>query len=1586
MPTGNRSGGARNPGGDSKSSLTDDSFESAWACVEANAAADAALADGWSLRCNCVSDGKRCEHEIPITDELAQAVGEHLYGLQPDAPDVLLRCRQLAASAAAAEPPISDSEWACPVLSDEAAAVQLRLLHQRMGHASIKILKQLHSNGELMGCDLSPDQFACIQFFCKTCAATRGTKKPHARRRRGPPSPKRILERVYIDVAGPRKVPSLHHTGPRGNLTGGGNYYTVFYLDAATERGFTSFITHKSDLEQDVARMRAHLEMEAKDSVEYDGSNPIKVQTFASDRDSNLTSNKAIAQMLKARIHQRYTAADGKNQTPFLDGMIRRVQDATSSLIKHAGLPPEYWEFAEKVAMSLVNSYPSKRHRQHHSPMHRWTGRVQDLTTFKTFGADALVHLEPHERGELGDKLEPKFAGGDGTYRYLGSEDSLGSSGMGQVIINTKTSTLSSRRNVKIIENDAHMQNLEVPIPNYPDVEPEDVPIDTDLAQSFVDHAPDAWRSMDEPIPTEGKKQRNPPPDPIPAGRDAGAPRRVLTGRATPTDDQQSLSVRQDNPKQRDSLSHTRYEKYKPARTVREFLNLGGTRADLRHDLKKGFIILLAQKPGGANAGWCSPPAALSTKHAATAAEWASYAVEEYAQNAVEYLEKRSESDQNVPEGISEEDKLLPIWEMHSGEGCTEYVDRALGATHTLAREFAQWHHHSKLSGGGAEEMQKVTDMAEAIFHGMRKQHHANLVEELKHMRRCDIPTPKRFSDAIKGDFKVYWLEAIEKEIQNLTEHSVFTWVQRPPGKHLIDSNWAWKVKANDKGQVSKFKARLVARGFRQIYGVDYVDTMSPVGKLTTFRILIAEAAHRGMDFSFVDIRSAYLEAELKIKQYMTPPKGVTPPSPGMVMRLDRGLYGLRQSGKRWHEKFRKNLLSWGFKAGQYGDQCLFTKRVGNSIIRVLLFVDDMAIFHDSDAAGVQLKDDLIAAVKKAGYQYSTSDDDNVYLGMAVSKINSTCLRLSQERYIKEVMLKFGIDESNKVLAPSMPGKVTVMDCPSCKPEDNPRGRRFRQMTGALRWIEQCTRPDISATLSELSKVQINPGDEHVERLEHLMCYVSTTRTLSLVYGGPSRGTIEGPLSGYVDSDWAGDPDTYYSRGGHIHCMWGTPISWQSQKMKAVAASSTESEYMAGSRAVRESVWLRYLLSDMGYGDLTAECYGKFADKDYVKVKLSKLVELCRKAMTYMQDNKGAVAISKNPVLHKRSKHIHIAYHIVRRMVLAGHCSFCFIPTKENVADLMTKGLAKATHQYLVNKIMYGREGNKLTSAQGKVIDFVPRPAVRDTLYSVEPLGLEPGRHDSIRQEQISLPIPFSEGPLAPGGMDPADRSPSAYAMHRQVLQAPATPVPTATSVASFASQLYDIVQKFQQAMLTHDAPAIATFARQLYDILDSGASYTYVGGDKPLLLERAGVGYVSVANGHQEAIAGKGSYGSITSARRVSSFPRNLISVSDIIEQFGFVVFDREGAFVISLSPSGHERLTTRIADRTDDRLFAFDSDALSEHAENMKTRGMDPAKQGQAGSWVSTMGAREGLAAPPRSCGAIHSHTCGATWPWPN
>ena len=170
--------------------------------------------------------------------------------------------------------------------------------------------------------------------------------------------------------------------------------------------------------------------------------------------------------------------------------------------------------------------------------------------------------------------------------------------------------------------------------------------------------------------------------------------------------------------------------------------------------------------------------------------------------------------------------------------------------------------------------MKTIADPAREVRMGAAQEHHARPVEALKQLRALRVATPRKHKHAMRGDFREYWQEAVRSEIENRTRHTVFVWVGKPPGKHRIDSNPAWEAKTNDQGRIGEFEARLVARGFRQAHGIDYADTMAPVGKLTSVRMPLAEGARRGTGVSSVDIRSAYPKADLKIKQVVTPPDG----------------------------------------------------------------------------------------------------------------------------------------------------------------------------------------------------------------------------------------------------------------------------------------------------------------------------------------------------------------------------------------------------------------------------------------------------------------------------------------------------------------------------------------------------------------------------------------------------------------------------------------------------------------------------------------------------------------------------------------
>ena len=167
-------------------------------------------------------------------------------------------------------------------VSDEEAVEYLKLMHQRLGHTSLRYLRQMHRSGAIWGPEISDSQFNDVQFYCPVCDRTRQTRKPDARKSKRPKKGLKILEAVGVDVI-PLKVVSLKTRGPRGRLGGGGNRYAIPFVDMATKRIFMAFTDKKDKLERKVMEAKDAMEMCAESSHEHDGVNPIKVKRFVSD-------------------------------------------------------------------------------------------------------------------------------------------------------------------------------------------------------------------------------------------------------------------------------------------------------------------------------------------------------------------------------------------------------------------------------------------------------------------------------------------------------------------------------------------------------------------------------------------------------------------------------------------------------------------------------------------------------------------------------------------------------------------------------------------------------------------------------------------------------------------------------------------------------------------------------------------------------------------------------------------------------------------------------------------------------------------------------------------------------------------------------------------------------------------------------------------------------------------------------------------------------------------------------------------------------------------------------------------------------
>jgi hypothetical protein len=161
------------------------------------------------------------------------------------------------------------------------------------------------------------------------------------------------------------------------------------------------------------------------------------------------------------------------------------------------------------------------------------------------------------------------------------------------------------------------------------------------------------------------------------------------------------------------------------------------------------------------------------------------------------------------------------------------------------------------------------------------------------------------------------WQDAMKEELDELHKNHTWDLVDLPRGKSVVWCKWVYKIKTCSDGTVDRYKARLVARGFTQEYGVDYDETFAPVARLSSVRALLAVAASRHWSLSQMDVKNAFLNGNLSEEVYMQPPPGLSSP-PNKVCRLRRALYGLKQAPRAWFAKFCATISGLGYSISSY--------------------------------------------------------------------------------------------------------------------------------------------------------------------------------------------------------------------------------------------------------------------------------------------------------------------------------------------------------------------------------------------------------------------------------------------------------------------------------------------------------------------------------------------------------------------------------------------------------------------------------------------------------------------------------------------
>jgi hypothetical protein len=293
------------------------------------------------------------------------------------------------------------------------------------------------------------------------------------------------------------------------------------------------------------------------------------------------------------------------------------------------------------------------------------------------------------------------------------------------------------------------------------------------------------------------------------------------------------------------------------------------------------------------------------------------------------------------------------------------------------------------------------------------------------------------------------WEQAILNEYDSLVKNKTWILTTLSAGRKAISCKWVFKHKTNENGEVVRFKARLVARGFTQVYGVDYMDTFAPVAKLAAIRILFAIAAKEDLEIQHMDVVTAFLIPDLEEEIYMEQPDGFDK-GDALVCKLQKGLYGLKQSARIWNARLHQQLKSLGFQQSSC-DPCIYINHTSGVIIAV--WVDDLIILGKDLNSIDKVKREL-----QAEFEMKDLGELQYFLGIQVLRDRSKRrLHINQSGYINSTLDRFGMLDSKPVSTPIATGTVMHKSTPNDSLVDI---KPYQSLVGSQMYGMLCTRPD----------------------------------------------------------------------------------------------------------------------------------------------------------------------------------------------------------------------------------------------------------------------------------------------------------------------------------------------------------------------------------------------------------------------------------------------------------------------------------------------------------------------------------------------
>eukprot|EP00253_Pinus_taeda_P030269 PITA_30269 len=412
----------------------------------------------------------------------------------------------------------------------------------------------------------------------------------------------------------------------------------------------------------------------------------------------------------------------------------------------------------------------------------------------------------------------------------------------------------------------------------------------------------------------------------------------------------------------------------------------------------------------------------------------------------------------------------------------------------------------------------------------------------------------------------------MDEELEQIEKNETWDLVPRPKEKNVIGTKWVFKNKLNENGEVIRNKARIVCKGYAQQEGIEFEEAFDPVARLEAIRMFLALSSFQKFKVFQMDVKLAFLNGDLEEEVYIEQPYGfILGNDPNLVCRLKKALYGLKQAPRAWYYRLDKYLHQQGFSKGS-ADSNLYIKIENDKLLILVVYVDDI-IFGSNEEAMSQ----SFALVMQKEFEMSLLGELTYFLGLQIQQ-NEGGIFLSQTKYLKQILKKYGMEDAKPVCTPMVTG---------CNLSENDESTTvhqptYRSMIGSLLYLTG-TRPDIMHAVGIVGRFQENPKETHLRSEENFQ------------------------------------------------------ISSRDSKL-----------------------WL---------------------------MTLQDFQITCTPPISILCDNTSAISISKKLVMHSKTKHILIKYHFLREQVLEQKVKLEYVPSKEQVADILTTPLPRETFEYLREKL-----------------------------------------------------------------------------------------------------------------------------------------------------------------------------------------------------------------------------------------------------------------------------------------------------------